>query len=98
MVGLFKRWASNASEYKRLQKELSEIYSEIGVNFMHLHPEITKYLVSVARDQGASGAQAQLTKISEKIVNEFPDLTEDEIKKKLILTLEELNKSNRVWE
>ena len=98
MVGFFKRLASNASEYKSLQKELSEVYSQIGVNFMHLHPEITKYLVSVARDQGASGAQAQLTKISEMIINKFPELTEDESKKELIRTLTELNKSNRGWE
>ncbi len=98
MVGFFKRWASNASEYKRLQKELSEIYSQVGVNFMHLHPEITKYLVNVARDEGASGAEAKLNEVVAMISDKFPELTQDESKKELIRTLTELNKSNKGWE
>ena len=98
MVGFFKRWTSNASEYKRLQKELSEIYSQVGVNFMHLHPEITKYLVNVARYEGASGAEAKLNEVVAMISDKFPELTQDESKKELIRTLTELNKSNRGWE
>ena len=98
MLSFLKKWSSNASEYKRLQKELSEIYSQVGVNFMHLHPEITKYLVNVARDVGASGAEAKLNQVVAMINKNFPELTQEESKKKLILTLTELNKSNRAWE
>ncbi len=98
MIGFFKRWVANASEYRHLQKELTEIYSEVGVNFMHLHPEITKYLVNVARDEGASGAVAELSYMTDMIRDKFPELTQDESKKELIRTLTEINKSNRGWE
>ena len=98
MIGFFKRWAANASEYKRLQQELTEVYSQVGVNFMHLHPEITKYLINVARDEGASGALAKLSIMTDKIRDEFPELAQDESKGELIRTLTEINKSNRGWE
>lgn len=52
MAGFFKQWAENASEYRRLQQELTEIFARSGVNFMHLHPEITKFLVGMAREEG----------------------------------------------
>jgi hypothetical protein len=98
MIGFFKRWAANTSEYKRLQKELTEVYSQVGVNFMHLHPEITKYLVNVARDEGASGALTKLSAKTDMIRDKFPELTQDESKEELIRTLTEINKTNRGWE
>jgi hypothetical protein len=98
MIGFFKRWAANTSEYKRLQKELTEAYSQVGVNFMHLHPEITKYLVNVARDKGVSGALTKLSIMTDMIRDKFPELTQDESKEELIRTQTEINKTNRGWE
>ena len=98
MIGFFKRWATNASEYKRLQKELTEVYSQVGVNFMHLHSEITKYLVNMARNEGASGAVDKLSNMTDMIRDKFPQLTQDESKMELIRTLTEINKTNKGWE
>ena len=92
MVGFFKQWAANASEYKRLQQELTEIFARSsGVNFMHLHPEITKYLVGVAREEGASNAVARLNETIEMVANTFPGLTQEQSQQQLIRTLRTIN-------
>lgn len=67
MIGFFKQWVANASEYRGLQKELTVIFAEKGVNFMHLHPEITKSLVGLALEVGTSRAAAQFDEMYEMV-------------------------------
>ncbi|HUX90166.1 MAG TPA: hypothetical protein VMV48_05695 [Gallionellaceae bacterium] len=91
MAGFFKQWASNASEYRRLQQELTVIFARSGVNFMHLHPEITKFLVGVAREEGASEAVARLNETMEMVATTFPGLTQEQAQKQLIRTAKTIN-------
>lgn len=91
MVGFFKQWATNASEYKRLQQELTVIFARSGVNFMHLHPEITKYLVRVARVEGAPGAFAKLNAMLELATATNPGITQEQSQQQLIRNLKAIN-------
>jgi hypothetical protein len=91
MAGFFKQWAENASEYKRLQKELTVILASSGVNFMHLHPEITKFLVGTAREVGASEAVAKLNETIEMVATTYPNLTQEQAQQQLISTIKSIN-------
>ena len=91
MAGFFKQWAANASEYRRLQQELTVIFARSGVNFMHLHPEITKFLVGMAREEGASEAVAKLNETMEMVATTFPGLTQEQAQQQLIRTIKTIN-------
>lgn len=91
MIGFFKKWAANASEYKLLQQELTEIMARSGVNFMHLHPEITKFLVGMAREKGADNAIARLNETIEMVATSFPGLTQEQAQQQLIRTVKTIN-------
>lgn len=65
MFVFFKQWAANATEYRDLQKELTAVMAGHGINFMHLHPEMTKFLVGMAREEGAEMAVARLNEAME---------------------------------
>lgn len=95
MAGFFKQWAESASEYRRLQQELTEIFARSGVNFMHLHPEITKFLVGMAREEGASKAVARLNETMEIVATTFPGLTQEQAQQQLIRTIKTINTSAR---
>jgi hypothetical protein len=91
MAGFFKQWMENASEYKRLQQELTEIYARTGVNFMHLHPEITKFLVGMAREVGASAAIDELNEMIEMLAKQFPGATQEQIQQQVVLSCKSVN-------
>lgn len=99
MIGFFKRWAANASEHRGLQKELTVIFAEKGVNFMQLHPEITKCLVGLAREESTSGAAAQFDEMYEMVTTKFPDLTIEQRTQQLVgmcKTINTLAQSNKL--
>lgn len=91
MAGFFKQWAANASEYRRLQQELTVIFARNGVNFMHLHPEITKCLVGLAGEKGAAGAAAQFGEMYEMVTTRFPDLTIEQRTQQLVSMCKTIN-------
>ncbi len=91
MLGFFKQWAANATEYASMQQELKVIFAQSGVNFMHLHPEITKFLVGFALEEGASEAVAKLNEMAEMLANEFPDSTQEQSQQQLIRLLKNVN-------
>ena len=91
MAGFFKQWVANASEYRHLQQELTVIFARSGVNFMHLHPEITKFLVGIAREEGASEAVARLNETMEMVATTFPNLTQEQAQQQLIRTIKTIN-------
>lgn len=91
MAGFFKQWAANTAEYKRLQQELTVIFASSGVNFMHLHPEITKFLVGMAREEGASVAVARLNEMMEMVATTFPGLTQEQALQQIIRDCKTIN-------
>ncbi|NEX23747.1 hypothetical protein G3480_26355 [Thiorhodococcus mannitoliphagus] len=91
MIGFFKQWASNASEYRQLQQELTTVLARHGINFMHLHPEITKFLVGVAREEGAEQAVAKVNETMEMVATQFPGLTQEQATQQLIRTFKTIN-------
>lgn len=92
MFGFFKQWAANASEYRYLQQELTVILARSGVNFMHLHPEITKFLVGLSREEGAENAVARLNETIEMVATSFPGLTQEQAQQQLIHTIKTINR------
>ena len=91
MFGFFKQWATNASEYRHLQQELTVIMARSGVNFMHLHPEITKFLVGMAREEGAENAVARLNETIEMVATSYPGLIQEQAQQQLIRTIKTIN-------
>lgn len=91
MIGFFKQWASNAAEYKRLQQELTEVLAPQGINFMHLHPEIGKFLVAVSQEEGPEKAVARLSELMEMVSVEFPHLSQEQAAEKLLETVRAVN-------
>lgn len=91
MFGFFKQWAENASEYRQLQQELTVVMARSGVNFMHLHPEITKFLVGMAREVGAENAVVKLNETIELVATSYPGLTQEQAQQQLIRTLMTIN-------
>lgn len=83
-MGFFSNWAANISEYKRLQQELSELLAPSGINFMHLHPEITKFLVAIARREGAPAAIEKLNSIIERVATSYPGLSQEHAQNKVV--------------
>lgn len=92
MAGFFKKWAENATEYKRLQQDLKVVLAKSGVNFMHLHPKITNFLVNMAREVSATEAVAKLNETKVMITDTFPHLNQEEANKQLIRTIEDINR------
>lgn len=84
MFSFLKQWGQNAAEYRRHQQELTEILARSGINFMHLHPEITKFLVGIARQDGAEGAVTQLNSAISLIDSSRPGLTREQSQQQLI--------------
>ncbi len=78
MFGFFKQWSENAAEYKALQNELKIILARQGVNFMHLHPEVTKCLVYVARDEGAEEAVSQMNNMMKQMESDYPNRSQSD--------------------
>ena len=96
MAGFFRQWAANASEYRQLQKELTSILASSGISFMQLHPTITKFLLQMAREEGAENAVATLNETMEMINTQFPELTPEQAAKELIRTLQTINTLGRM--
>jgi hypothetical protein len=71
MFGFFK----NVSRYQVAQKELSELLAPTGVNFMHLHPQITKFLVALTLQHNATYALQELDKATDMLQQKFPQLS-----------------------
>lgn len=92
MSGFFKKWAANAKDYYRLQQELTIILAKSGVNFMHLHPKVTNFLVNMAREEGAAGAVAKLNETMIMISETFPHLNQEQANKQLIRMIEDINR------
>ena len=84
MAGFFKQWAANASEYKRLQQDLTVIFARSGVNFMLLHPAITKVLVGLSREEGAAEAVAKFNETKEMVTTMFPDATQEQVQQEML--------------
>lgn len=84
MAGFFKQWATNAAEHRQLQDELTVVLNRSGINFMHLHPEITKFLVRVAREKGAENAVDEMNGMMAMISNVIPDSTPEQTVQHLI--------------
>ena len=78
MFGFFKQWSENAAEYKALQNELTIIFARHGVNFMHLHPEVGKCLVGLARTEGSEYAVECINNLMEKIASESPSMSQSD--------------------
>lgn len=91
MFGFFKQWTANATEYKGLQKELTAVMARHGINFMHLHPEITKFLVGMASEEGAEMAVARLNETMEMVSAQFPGLSQEQAQQQLIRTIKTIN-------
>jgi len=87
MFGYFKQWATNASEYRHLQQELTVILARSGVNFMHLHPEINKFLVDVAREEGSENAIVRLNETIETVANLYPGLNQEQAQQQLLIMI-----------
>ena len=69
MFSFLKQWSDNASEYQALQNELINIFKRQGINFMHLHPQITKCAVIMARRDGAENSVKALNELMEQILS-----------------------------
>ena len=86
-IGSLKQKMDDVSEYRKLQQELTKVLAPSGINFWYLHPEITKFLVAAAREEGAETAVATLKEIIEKIATQFPGLTQDQAQEQLLRIL-----------
>jgi hypothetical protein len=62
-----------------------------GINFMHLNPEITKFLVGMAREEGAEMAVAKLNETMEIVSAQFPGLSQEQSQQQLIRTIKTIN-------
>lgn len=91
MLGFFKRWAENSTEMRRTQKLLTALLAEQGVKFMHLHPEIHKFLLGAAKEKDAESAVSTLNALVEQMQTQFPELTESEEAEQLIQLCKSLN-------
>ncbi len=96
MLGFFKQWATNMSEYRNMQQELTVIMARSGVNFMHLHPEVTKFLVGMALEEGADNAVARLNETIEMVATSFPGLTQEQACQQVMRTLKTINTMARL--
>ena len=94
-MGFFKQWMANASEMRQIQNQLSAILAEHGVNFMHLHPEIHKFLLGLAREEGADKAVATLNETMEMVETQFPGLTQEQSAQQLIQIFKAMNATAR---
>lgn len=90
-MGFFKDWAANVSEHKHLQQELKIIFAKRGINFMHLHPEVTKCLIGIARDADAEQSITQFDKLVETIQTCTPGISEQETAQQLITAAKAIN-------
>lgn len=91
MFGNFRQWLGNVKEYRELQKELTSAFSPYGINFMHLHPEITKLLVAWARAEDAETAVNRFNSLIEKVQNDYPHFTQEEVSHQLLRLANEIN-------
>jgi hypothetical protein len=91
MLGFFKSWAENTSEMRKNQKLLTARLAEQGINFMHLHPEIHRFLLGAAREKGADSAVNTLNEFIDEIHAQFPELTESEQLEQVIQLCTSLN-------
>ena len=62
-----------------------------GVNFMHLNPEITKFLLGVAREERALAAVERLDEAMEIVTTTFPILTQEQAQQQLIQSIKTIN-------
>ena len=91
MAGFFKQWAENAKEYKALQNELKDLLALQGISFMRLHPEVTKFMVGVAREEGSEKAVARLNETIDMISTEHPNLSQEQVQKELVRFAKSVN-------
>lgn len=58
---------------------------------MHLNPEITKFLLGVAREEGALAAVERLDEAMKIVTTTFPILTQEQAQQQLIQTIKTIN-------
>jgi hypothetical protein len=91
MLGFFKRWADDSAEMRKTQKLLTALLAEQGVNFMHLHPDIHKFLMGAAKETDAESAVHTLNTLIEQVRAQFPELTESEEAEQVMQLCKSLN-------
>jgi len=91
MLGFFKKWSDNAKAMQIVQKELTVVMARQGVNFMHLHPEITKFLMNVAVDEGAEFAVDKLDDIVERVRDQSRGLSAEQVQQQVINVIKAIN-------
>ena len=91
MFGFFKQFKENAAEYKALQDELTIIFARQGVNFMHLHPEINKCLLGLAKSEGSESAVEIINNLMEKIASQSPSMSQSAQTEALINACRSIN-------
>ena len=84
MFSFLKKWSGNISEIKELQNELSSILARQGINFMHLHPEINKCLLGLAREVGSEKAVEKINQLMDEITSTHPEISAKEVSDALI--------------
>lgn len=94
-MGFFKNWAANAKAMQVVQKELTIVMAKQGVNFMNLHPEITKFLMNSAVDEGAEFAVDKLDDLVERVRLQSPDMSVDQIQKQVVSAVKIINEMPR---
>ena len=58
---------------------------------MHLNPEITKFLLGVAREERALAAVERLDEAMKIVTTTFPILTQEQAQQQLIQTIKTIN-------
>jgi hypothetical protein len=91
MFGFFKKWSENAQAMQAVQKELTDVMARQGVNFMHLHPEIHRFLLGVAANEGAESAVDKLDELVEKVRAQSSGLPSEQVQQKVISSIKAIN-------
>ena len=84
MVGFFKQWADDASKYRELQKKMEPILAGHGIIYRQLHPEITKFLLGYAHEQGPEAAVIAFLELAQMSTAPFPDMTPEQKRQQVI--------------
>lgn len=74
MFGFFKKM----KRAKQLQDELNALFPQIGMNFMHLHPQIHNIVLRHALQDGAPHAFQTFVELGQAISEQHPQLSEPE--------------------
>lgn len=90
-MGFFKDWAANAAQAKRLQQDLTVIFAERGINFMHLAPDVHKCLLGISRESGAQAAVSQFDELVQTITSSTPGISQQQVAQQLVAAAKVIN-------